>query len=723
MPNTIGGPNPYSNVNNPNLIPANNTDIGTTGGVGNTANIQPTVNETPATSPDRFEVANRTNTNEAGGVSTLFNDATYLGLRERASTLKTKGNTNVGVYRTESGINNFGMANRNMSSGVTDWANRIDLKYKSPDPFGPQVSSGPQRKESQADVATLFSGMTGVDHKLGVQAGASGSIEGGLGSASGSARVYSEVGARALAGLNVTSTGVVASAGAEAKVVAAGAEVKGKISTQSLQYAGQNINLNADVFGSARIEASANIGAEIGIDRDPPKAVLSGKVGAFAGAKAQGQARFGIGDIIKVGVYGEGWAGAGAEASANVGYNDGKFSLGASAGAGLGLGGKVGVRVDVDVVKAAAIAKEAADFDKDGRLTLNDPATAITKTADAAMTGIERTVDKTLNALDANGDGRFSRHDVGLHAARLQKSLHNSFDVNNDGKLGLDDVGAAARNVGQAGLRGAQTVGNAIASGAKIAGDAIASGARFAGETISNTARATGRAAFNLADVNNDGKLGLDDVGTAARNVGQATMHGAQAVANASVRAGQAIADGAIATGQAIADGARATGRAAFNLADVNNDGKLGLNDVSTAARNVGQATVRGAQAAANSAVKAGQAIADGARATGRAAFNLADVNNDGKLGLNDVGTAARNVGQATVRGVQTAANATVKAGQAVANTSVKVGRAVADTSVKVGREIGQQATQAAQTLADGASRTYRRAEAVVGRVANFFGW
>ena len=54
------------------------------------------------------------------------------------------------------------------------------------------------------------------------------------------------------------------------------------------------------MYGRATLEANASVGGEVAFDRDPPKAVLTGKAGAFAGAKAYGRARFGIGDIIKV---------------------------------------------------------------------------------------------------------------------------------------------------------------------------------------------------------------------------------------------------------------------------------------------------------------------------------------------------------------------------------------------------------------------------------------
>ena len=703
MPDPVGGNNSLlRNFFNGNSVTTTNVDAGAA-----TANVDPGGATTNADvmNANGFEVG----TNTAGGGYTPFmDDALYHDLG--GASTRAKGGVEIGTYNNPGSFSYKGVLTRDANNSTTNWNNRntwAGSTNRNTEGLG--TTRGPLREE-KADSSLKVGGLWLRDDKIGAQARVSGSVEGPWGNASGSARVYSEVGLKRMAAYNLTGTGVSVSANAEARVVAAGAEVSGRIASPSVKVGGQDINLNADVYGRATVEANATVGGEVAFDRDPPKAVLTGKAGAFAGAKAYGRARFGIGDLIKVGVYGEGWAGAGAEASGTVGYQDGKFSLGGSVGAGLGLGGKVGLRVDVDVVKAAQLAKDVADVDRDGKLTLNDGATAITKTADAAMTGVENTVNKTLNAIDADNDGRFSRRDLGLHATRIKANLENALDANGDGKIGLSDVGAAGRRMGQGIAEGAQALGR---------------GAQFVGQKTSELAEAAGQAAHNLADVNGDGKLGLDDVGVAGRRMGQGIAKGAQALGR-----------GAQFVGQKTSELAEAAGQAAHNLADVNGDGKLGLDDVGAAGRRMGQgiadgaqALGRGAQALGRSAHRAADVNGDGriglsdigaaarnvgttARNVGRAARNLADANGDGKIGLSDVGAAAQNVGSAVADGAEALGRGAVRAGRAIGNTASRVGSAIAN-----------QASDAASTIADGASRTYKRAKNVVSNVASFFGW
>ena len=682
-----------------------------TSGVGGVNNINTTTTTNDLGNGNTFETHTGNDVN-AGNDFTPFNEGIHHELGNTANRLgDNETRFDWGRYGGIKNIHVDGRAMNDQNSGNTNWNNRVDWKGSSDRTTeGLGVTRGNRLDTRNDNNTTLFSGLHMVDASTGVQAGVRGKTTGRYGSAEGSARVYSEVGAKALANYSLTNKGVNMGALAEARVVAAGAEVSGKVSTPSTTIGGQQVNLNADVFGRATVEANAGVGANVAIEPGEGKAIISGKAGAFAGAKAYGRARFGIGDLLKVGVYGEGWAGAGAEASGTIGFEDGKFKFGASAGAGLGLGGKVGFRVEVDVVKAGKMAKELADRDKDGRLTLNDAATGVNQVADAAMTGVEKGVDKTLNAIDADGDGKFSRRDLGLHASRLQQKLHSTLDVNGDGRLGLNDIGAGARATGQAIGRGLDATGRAIGRGLDATGQAIGRGAR---------------ALHNAADLSGDGKLGLDDVGIAAQKTGQAIGRGLDVT-------GRAIGRGLDATGRAIGRGAQAL----HNAADLSGDGKLGLDDVGIAAQRTGQAIGRGLDAT-------GKAIGRGARAVHRAA----DMSGDGKLGLDDVGIAARRTGQAINRGakaVHRAADlsgdgklglddvgiAAQKTGQAINRGAQATGRAIASgartvgrTASKVGREIGRQATQAAKTLSDGASRTYNRAKATVGRVASFFGW
>ncbi|TNE49574.1 MAG: EF-hand domain-containing protein, partial [Deltaproteobacteria bacterium] len=481
-------PDPVGN-NNSSLLRSFFNGTSATTNTGDAAAVNVNTDPGGATGPDLNANGFEVGANTGGRVySPFIHEGLYDDLG--GASTRAKGNVDIGTYSTNGTFSYGGKLSRDANTANNNWSTRNTWKGSTNRSTEGLGSTRGAQTENKTESSLKVGGLFVRDRAIGAQAKASGSVEGRYGSASGSARVYSEVGAKGIAQFGLTKTGFTAGATAEARVVAAGAEVSGKISTPSVRVGGQDINLNADVFGRATVEANANVGGEVAFDRDPPKAVLTGKAGAFAGAKAYGRARFGIGDLIKVGVYGEGWAGAGAEASGTIGYQDGKFSLGGSVGAGLGLGGKVGLRVDVDVVKAAQLAKDVADVDRDGKLTLNDGATAITKTADAAMTGVENTVDRTLNAIDADGDGRFSRRDLGLHATRLKANLQNALDANNDGKIGLDDVGAAGRRVGQGLAQGAQALGR---------------GAQALGRGAGELAEAAGKAAHNLADVNNDG--------------------------------------------------------------------------------------------------------------------------------------------------------------------------------------------------------------------------
>ena len=650
----------------------------------------PTNNAPIPTATDGFGAVNG-----GGGSDRLETEELYYALNG-ASRRVRNGSVEVGRYGKTTEFSYNGKSTYDSNSGSTQWSNRVDSKGNTNRAIEGLGTQRGRRTDTSNDSSLKLGGFWIRDRNLGVQAKLNGNVQNQYGSASGSARVYSEVGVKQMAGYSFTKTGITANAMAEARVIAAGAEASGKISSNSVNIAGQKININADVFGRATVEANAGVGGEVAFDRNPPKAVLTGRVGAFAGAKAYGRARFGIGDVLKVGVYGEGWAGAGAEASGTLGYQDGKFSIGGAVGAGLGLGGKVGLRVDVDVKAAAALAKHVADQDRDGKLTLNDGAAAITNTADAVTSGIDKGATKAMNAMDADGDNRFTRKDISLHASRLQRSLQNALDTNKDGKLGLDDAANAARNLGQGIQQGAEAVGR---------------GVEATGRAIGRGAEAIGNAAHNLVDVNNDGKIGLDDAANAARAVGRGLKVGAEVV-------GRGLKVGAEATGRAIGRGAEAIGNAAHNLADVNNDGKIGLDDAANAARNIGRAAQNladvngdgkiGLADVGRAARNLGRGVQAGANAIGQAAHNLADADGDGKIGLSDVSAAASNIGES------------------VSNTARVVGRGAATAGRVIGnaaKSLGSQASRAADTLAEGASRTFKRASATVSRVASFFGW
>lgn len=617
-----------------------------------------------------------------------------------------------GAYGRGKDKSSFSSLNFDQNTANTNWRQRSDWNNAD------GVTRGARNDQFGFNSTKIFSGSRAISRDVGIEAKLAGQVKGQHGTASGSVRAYSELGAKASTGFDITNTGFDASVGANAHVVAAGVEAHGQIVSNGITVGGERVDVNADVFGKATVEANAGVSAKIGVDLKEGTAVLEGRLGAFAGAKAYGRARFGVGDILKVGVYGEGWAGIGAEAAGHIKLEDGKFSLGANAGAGLGLGGKVGFQVQFDAKKAAHVAMDVADRDRNGKLTLNDAATGINQSADVAMTGIENAVDSGLNKLDADKDGRFSRRDLGIHAMRMQHQFQQKFDVNGDGKIGFSDAATGLRRSGQKLGQRFEQAGNSVRKGAN---------------RVSNFAQ-------DAVDLNNDGKFGVADVAVGAQRTVQAFQRGNQALRSVAAQAGDVIADGS-----------RKLGQAAFSAADVNNDGKLGLNDVVLGANQARAAVNRGLDVAGGAAIRTGEALIDGSKKLGQAAFSAADVNNDGKLGLNDVALGARN----TARTVRRAATSTAKAvhgaadrdgdgklglndvalgasqaKEAISDAAVSTGRAISNGAQTVknaasrfGSEVATQATEAASTLADGASRTYSRAKSTVGRVASFFGW
>lgn len=215
--------------------------------------------------------------------------------------------------------------------------------------------------------------------KAGVYASAHDEVTGRFGQASYDASAKAEAIATFDAQGRIDSNGLDAVVNARVGVFVE-AEVTGRAQTQSIMFAGTELNAAVEAHAKVAAEAKAEVTGTVKILRHPPTAVLRGSAGASAVVKAEGDIRLSAGPFS---VVGNAYASAGAEARASgvLGYEDGKFKIGGSVGAALGLGAGAGVTVEVDVHQIGQMAKNAADVNHDGKLDVHDATAAVSKAA------------------------------------------------------------------------------------------------------------------------------------------------------------------------------------------------------------------------------------------------------------------------------------------------------------------------------------------------------
>ena len=570
------------------------------------------------------------------------------------------------------------------------------LETRAGDPM-PTDSDGPW--SLPVDV-TLKGWWRGASKGTGIAARASVAAEGADEKAAAAAIAYSETRTNTGVGVRISPTGVEGGGWARARVVAAGALLTASAETRTTKVAGEDVNANVSTRVQPYVGAHAGTFVWATVDAATPKASVAVGGDLFAGAKAKGHLKLGLGDVLSVLVTGEAWAGAGAEAGASAGVGDGKVKLGASLGAGLGLGAKVGFEVELDAVAAARMARAAADRDGDGKLTLNDPAAGVAQGLNATARGLESGVNGVIGALDGDGDGSFSASDLKIRAGQAGEALedgairaakavaggvkatgrvlHGVADLDGDGALSVRDLQTGAAATWEATRTAANTV------------------ARVAGSLVRGTAedaRAAGAAVHRAADLDGDGSLSTRDLAVGAERAGDAIAAGARgaasAIADGAIAAARAAAKGVVAAGEAAGSAARAGAKAAHGLADRDNDGKLTVRDA-----------LAGSQQLYDS-------VASAANETGRAIHSAADRNGDGQLTVRDAMVGLGEAGDAVAGG----SRAIARGGRAVAS-------GVADAARTVGREVAD----AAGTFKDGAVEAYNRARAAVDRLAGFFG-
>ncbi len=551
----------------------------------------------------------------------------------------------------------------------------------------------------------------GWREKVGVRGQASATGQYGSAVAKGEAYGVAEAGADGYFKLN-TRDGVLVGGNASARL-GVGASGDADLKTPGLRVAGVDTPLDAGIgaHGEAFAGAKAGLGGRAGIG--PNFVGAEGSIGAFAGVEAQGDIHANLGPL-RGRVTASGMAGAGIGADGGITYEDGKIKISGRVYAALGLGGSLGGEITLDVKQATQLARAVADADKDGRLTLNDPATHISNAMQGGAKLLDRGADGLINMLDADGSGKFSMDDLRIRARQAGELMsdakeavqngaawaidrgHRALDRDGDGRLGWGDVTA-----------GAGQLRNAAANGLNTARDMVQSGAR---------------SVYNAADHDGDGRLGwndlrghMGDAGQALQNTGRNLLNGGRNVVNTLIHGGSEARDW-------LSDRAGQAQRAIHGALDADGDGRLGMGDV----RAMGTSALNGLN-------NARHAVQDRVHQLGDSAHRALDRDGDGRLGWNDVRTGASQVRDSVVQRAQ-------QAGQTLHNAADRDGdgrlgwndvrtgaRQVRDSVVSGASNLyngaRSQVTQAASTVANGARSAISTVGGAARKVAGFFGW
>lgn len=158
------------------------------------------------------------------------------------------------------------------------------------------------------------------------------------------------VGVQAQGNVQADATGVQGHmvAGAKAEVAA---ELRNQTRSLGVNVGGERLDVNSEVKAVAHAGARANAEVDVAATILPPRAGVEAEAGAFAGAKAGVEGKFGLGDFVAFKGRAEAWAGAGAQAGLIAGLKDGKLRFGFHAGAAVEVGGGFSWSVEIDVQK------------------------------------------------------------------------------------------------------------------------------------------------------------------------------------------------------------------------------------------------------------------------------------------------------------------------------------------------------------------------------------
>lgn len=615
----------------------------------------------------------------------------------------------------------------------------------------------------------------GMREKYGVRGMAK--TAGELGSADAKGDLYGvgELGADAYAKVN-SKDGATIGANASGKLgVGGSADLNAR--TPELKIAGVDAPVTAGVGAHGQFFAGVKggVGARAGVG--PNFVGAEGSAGGFVGVEAAGDLHANVGPVGGK-VTGSVMAGAGAGIEGGITYENGKIRIGGRAYAALGYGGSVGGEVTIDVKQAAQMAIAAgkkgfdlADGDKDGKLTLNDPATHLASAAKGGANLLDRGATGLMNMLDGDGNGKFSTDDLRIRMNQAGDALgaakdrvldggkhlldkgQQALDRDGDGKLGLGDVKAGAGQLKNAAMNGIHKVEDTVSQGAKRLHDAadhdgdgkvdlgdvkaylgdagtallstgksvlttVGKGASQAKDWVADKAGQVGHAAHDALDADGDGKLSLGD----AKVMGQKAYKG--------------LSD----AGKEVKQHAQEVMHDVHDAMDQNGDGKVDSADALAAGKKVAQTAKAVKDQAVNTfhrtvafGTEQFEAAKQKATQIGQAAHKVADRDGDGKLGWNDVSTGAGQVKDAVVDRAKAAGtvlhNAADRDGDGklgwndVSAGAGQVKDAVVERASEVYGAAKDQVTQAASTVRAGFSSAAGTVKGTWNKVGSFFGF
>lgn len=640
-----------------------------------------------------------------------------------------------------------------------------------------------QKPSVKIDPATLkpvFDGYSaraaaGIREKYGVRGLALGSGDLGTAQVKGDGYAIGELGADAYARLN-SKDGAVIGANASGKL-GVGASGDLDLNTSKLSLAGVDRPLQAGVGVHGEAFAGGKLGAGGRAGLGPNFTGGEVSLGAFAGGEAQGDVHANLGPVGGR-LTGSLIAGAGLGADGGITYDKGQLKFGARAYAALGYGGSVGGEVTIDIKQATQLALaagkkgfELADGDKDGKLTLNDPATHLASAAKGGAKLLDRGATGLINLLDADGSGKFTSDDLKIRLNQAGDSLgaardrvlaggkqlldkgQKALDRDGDGQLSFGDVKAGAGQLKDAAVSGLHKVEDTVAKGARRlhdaadhdgdgkvdlgdvkaylgdAGTAVLKNGKQVIDTVGKAgtqakdwvvdqAGQAGKAAHDALDADGDGKLSLHD----ARTIGQ---HAYKDLSDA---------------GKSVKEHAQQVMHEVHDAVDLNHDGKVDSADALAAGKKVAQ-TARAAKQLAvdtfNRTVTVGaekfEAAKQKAAQIGHAAHKAADLDGDGQLGWNDVRTGAGQVNDAVVERAKQAGAIVQHAADRDGDGKLgwndvragagQVKEAVVERASALYGSAKDQVTHAASTVREGFSSAASTVKGTWNRVGNFFGF
>ncbi len=510
--------------------------------------------------------------------------------------------------------------------------------------------------------------------------------------------ISSNAAAGASYGVSANSSGITAeaAASAEANLV----EVKANADAMyqwGVAGVSSPVSVGAGVNGEVRVGANAGASGKVGLSKDFIGA--KGQLGAFAGVEAKADVH---GNLGPLGGKAEAsfLAGAGIGADGEFCYENGKIRIGAKAWAALGYGASVGGSVEIDLKQAVELgivtakkAKELADRDKDGRLTLNDPATAVSDGMVGGAAAIDKATRNTLAAIDADGDGKLTMADASQHVGAAKDAVvakgkqvlragHDVLDADNDGQLGMGDVTAVAQAVGRAGqsvVTKAQQVGEYVLEEAGQLRDAVDQGIGDAKQALV----AAGQKAHAVVDHDGDGHVELTDLMAHGRDARDAVVQKGGELLDAGVQKAADVRDAVVQKGGELVDaglqkageardalvaGGQRAAKATHDAIDVNDDGHIDLGDAKAAL-----------DASRDKALEVAESVKAGAEKAVERTKDALDVNNDGRIDAADAsaaGKAAIEKARQARQAVKQQVVATYQRSVQVASETIEAGKA-----------------------------------------------